>query len=139
MYGGCNTKLLAILLNNMQKLFENWRRFLSESITINGVPINVEISSDPENISKGLMHRKQLDSDSGMLFCFPDQQDRSFWMKNTDIPLSIAYANNDGNILNISSSVFLECIETGFLNFSAYESWVLKTCSCFKNSSSELV
>ena len=66
-----------------------------------GIPINVEISSDPESITKGLMHRKQLDNGSGMLFCFPDQQERSFWMKNTEIPLSIAYANNDGNILNI--------------------------------------
>jgi len=89
----------------MKKLFENWRRFLGESITINGVPINVEISSDPESIAKGLMHRKQLDSDSGMLFCFPDQQERSFWMKNTNIPLSVAYANNDGNILNIEDMI----------------------------------
>jgi len=89
----------------MKRLFENWRRFLNETITINDIPINVEISRDPDNISKGLMHRKHLENNSGMLFCFPDQQERSFWMKNTEIPLSIAYANRDGHILNIEDMV----------------------------------
>tara|TARA_B100000287_G_scaffold86833_1_gene79475 strand:- start:77723 stop:78130 length:408 start_codon:yes stop_codon:yes gene_type:complete len=85
----------------MKTLFESWRMFLNETISINGMPINVEISHSPDSIKKGLMHRKNLDNNSGMLFCFPDQKDRSFWMKNTQIPLSIAYANSDGSILNI--------------------------------------
>ena len=85
----------------MQKLFEGWRKFLKESITINGIPINVEIANNPESRSSGLMHRKELSNDSGMLFCFPNQEPRSFWMKNTEIPLSIAYADDGGQIINI--------------------------------------
>ncbi len=47
------------------------------------------------------MYRSQLPADSGMLFAFPDQDERSFWMRNTHVPLSIAYADAEGKIINI--------------------------------------
>jgi len=89
----------------MKLLFENWRQYLKEQgvlrLNIAGTPLRVEIASDEEDISKGLMHRDELDANSGMLFMFPDSAERSFWMKNTNIPLSIAYIDDAGEILNI--------------------------------------
>ncbi len=74
---------------------------LSERVTINGIQIPAEVARDPQSRSKGLSHRKELAADSGMLFCFPDCKERSFWMKDTHIPLSIAYADDFGSITNI--------------------------------------
>ena len=89
----------------MKLLLENWRRYLKESvpllIKVGDTPLKVEIVSDEENIKKGLMFRNELGSDSGMLFVFPEPAQKSFWMKNTNIPLSIAYVNEDNKILNI--------------------------------------
>ena len=89
----------------MKLLFENWRKYLKEHdsplLNIGGMPLQVEIASDEESINKGLMFREKLASDSGMLFMFPDSAQRSFWMKNTSIPLSIAYVDDAGKILNI--------------------------------------
>jgi len=73
---------------------------LSESVFVSGIPIDVEIADTPESRSLGLMHRNSSDC-VGMLFCFPDCQQRSFWMKDTNIPLSIAYADDNGIIINI--------------------------------------
>lgn len=52
---------------------------------------------------KGLMNRKSLDAQSGMLFVYSYEQQLSFWMKNTLIPLDIAFIAGDGHILNIES------------------------------------
>ena len=61
------------------------------TIKINDIPITVELATDPKSREIGLMNRMGLSENSGMLFAFPDSQQRSFWMKNTYIPLSIAY------------------------------------------------
>ncbi len=63
--------------------------------------INVEVALTPEQRSKGLMHRKTLGEDEGMLFIFETPQRASFWMKNTFLPLSIAYMTEDGVIQEI--------------------------------------
>tara|TARA_Y100000296_G_C5083676_1_gene211256 strand:+ start:262 stop:663 length:402 start_codon:yes stop_codon:yes gene_type:complete len=89
----------------MKLLFESWREYLEEPaslvIKVAGAPLKVEMVSDEENIKKGLMFRNKLGSDSGMLFVFPEPAQRSFWMKNTNIPLSIAYVDGENKILNI--------------------------------------
>jgi len=86
-------------------LLENWREYLNEGsslvLKINDVPLNVEVASDEESIKKGLAHRSELGQNSGMLFVFPKATQQSFWMKDTDIPLSIAYLGEDNKILNI--------------------------------------
>ena len=93
----------------MKLLLENWRKYLKESsslsLKIAGIPLNVEIASDEESIKKGLMHRNELDSESGMLFIFSEPSKQSFWMKNTSIPLSIAYVDEGNKILNIEDMV----------------------------------
>jgi uncharacterized protein len=66
-----------------------------------GGRIYVEIADTPEERAEGLMFRSSLPADRGMLFVFPEPQPLAFWMKNTSIPLSIAYIDRDGRILEI--------------------------------------
>lgn len=70
-------------------------------LVINGSAINVERVDDHASRQLGLMYRNFLPQDAGMLFSFPNSEERSFWMKNTYIPLSIAYLDVEGKILNI--------------------------------------
>lgn len=70
-------------------------------LPVGEVTVFVEIADEPEERQTGLMHRESLPKDHGMLFVFPESRQRSFWMKNTSIPLSIAYINTHGEILEI--------------------------------------
>ncbi|MCL2293386.1 MAG: DUF192 domain-containing protein [Spirochaetes bacterium] len=70
-------------------------------VVINGHVLNVEIAETERARRTGLMHRKTLDWDSGMLFVFETDRRLSFWMKNTYIPLSIAFISSDGIIREI--------------------------------------
>ena len=63
--------------------------------------VKAEIASNPEDRKQGLMHRESLKDGHGMLFIFERDQILSFWMKNTFIPLSIAFITNDGRIIDI--------------------------------------
>ena len=74
---------------------------IREGVMVNGIQIDTEIASTPATRQQGLMFRRGMGEDSGMLFVFPDSSQRSFWMKNTPLPLSIAYTDDDGYILNI--------------------------------------
>ena len=65
------------------------------------VTIKAEIALTPAQQQQGLMYRKTLKDGEGMLFIFDRDQILSFWMKNTLIPLSVAYIANDGKILEI--------------------------------------
>jgi len=62
----------------------------------------VEVAKTPEEISHGLMGRKHLGKDEGMLFIFETEGYHSFWMKDTLIPLSIAFIDKDGRIVWIT-------------------------------------
>ncbi len=61
----------------------------------------VEVARTYEQRQQGLMHRKKLGENRGMLFVFDRDEKRSFWMKNTYIPLSIAYVSSTGEIKEI--------------------------------------
>lgn len=61
----------------------------------------VEIARSPEEQQQGLMHRETLGEYAGMLFVFERDRHLSFWMKNTYIPLSIAYISKNGVIKSI--------------------------------------
>jgi uncharacterized protein len=65
------------------------------------VEVLVEIADGPFEQERGLMHRTALGEDRGMLFVYPDERPLSFWMKNTLIPLSIAYIDSEGRITDI--------------------------------------
>jgi uncharacterized membrane protein (UPF0127 family) len=71
------------------------------SLKIGKNSIHAEIANTPLSREQGLMQRSRLCANCGMLFIF-DKADRySFWMKNTPLPLSIAFIAADGSILNI--------------------------------------
>jgi uncharacterized membrane protein (UPF0127 family) len=63
--------------------------------------IKAEIAVSVEERSLGLMYRKNLPDGEGMLFIYDKDQIMSFWMKNTNIPLSIAFIASDGKIIEI--------------------------------------
>jgi hypothetical protein len=61
----------------------------------------VEIADSEETQRQGLMNRTQLDQGRGMLFIVENPRKLSFWMKNTFIPLSIAFFDKDRKLLDI--------------------------------------
>lgn len=63
--------------------------------------LSVEVSDSPSETSKGLMNRDSLGENSGMLFDFQTDTDMAFYMKDTEIPLSIAFINAGGEVLAI--------------------------------------
>jgi uncharacterized membrane protein (UPF0127 family) len=70
-------------------------------LTINGHRVTAEVATTVATRGVGLMRRFSLRPDHGMLFVFDAPQPLTFWMKNTYIPLSIAFIAADGRILNI--------------------------------------
>jgi hypothetical protein len=70
-------------------------------LTINGHSVTAEVAATAEHRATGLMHRFSLRPDQGMLFVFEKPEPLGFWMKNTFIPLSIAFIAEDGRIVNI--------------------------------------
>lgn len=66
--------------------------------------IEIEIAETPNNIEKGLMYRKSMEYNRGMLFIFEDETRRSFWMKNTHIPLDIIFINAEKEIVHIAEN-----------------------------------
>lgn len=71
------------------------------NISIGSENLFVEIASTNETRAKGLMNRDRLNDNSGMIFVFDKENSVSFWMKNTSIPLSLAYINKKGVIMEI--------------------------------------
>ena len=65
--------------------------------------VEAEVARTYEERERGLMYREHLDKGRGMLFVFPDAQTRSFWMKNTFIPLDIAYLDAELRIVDIKA------------------------------------
>jgi uncharacterized membrane protein (UPF0127 family) len=95
--GNCAAKTSA---SGIIKNFET-RDLVIERAAASPVHLQVELALSPEEQAQGLMYRKSLDEGQGMLFVFDRDKLASFWMKNTLIPLSIAYINSDGTILEI--------------------------------------
>ena len=73
----------------------------TKSLTIRDQKLTVEVAATPETRATGLMNRFSLRTDHGMLFVFEAPQPLAFYMKNTYIPLSIAFVDARGRITNI--------------------------------------
>ena len=65
------------------------------------LPLNIEVPNSPAEFKLGLMFRENLEEDSGMLFIFDSVEQQSFHMKDTQIPLDIAFIKEDGTIDSI--------------------------------------
>lgn len=63
--------------------------------------IKVEVAQTPEQQQIGLMHRTSMGTNEGMLFAFERAGQQCFWMKNTLIPLAIAFVADDGTVVNL--------------------------------------
>jgi uncharacterized protein len=70
-------------------------------VTINGHILQIEIARTDEEQAKGLMYRKTMAENHGMLFPYESDRTLAFWMKDTAIPLSIAFMAADGTIKEI--------------------------------------
>jgi uncharacterized membrane protein (UPF0127 family) len=70
-------------------------------VTIAGENFSVEVARTEEQKRTGLMNRKSLGSREGMIFVYDGDQHLSFWMKNTSIPLTLAFLSKEGEILQI--------------------------------------
>lgn len=64
--------------------------------------IAAEVAGTDSQRSTGLMHRRMLPENRGMLFVFPNVAMHAMWMKNTYVPLSVAFLDRDGVIINIA-------------------------------------
>ncbi|MDH5722126.1 MAG: DUF192 domain-containing protein [Alphaproteobacteria bacterium] len=68
------------------------------------VNLEVEIAKVPKEHMTGMMFRKEVQQNTGMLFLFNEAEVKSFWMKNTFVPLDIIFIDRNGKILNIHSN-----------------------------------
>lgn len=77
--------------------------FKADSTVI--VKIDIEIADDDARRERGMMYRRQMELNRGMLFIFEDEDLRSFWMKNTYLPLDILYISAQKKIVRIHENV----------------------------------
>lgn len=65
------------------------------------VPVTVEVADTTERRSLGLMYRKELGAEAGMIFVFDEPDHLEFWMKNTVLPLDMIFIRDDRHVLGI--------------------------------------
>lgn len=64
--------------------------------------VQAEVAHTPETLQRGLMYRTELGQQQGMLFLFGSRGTQCMWMRNTLIPLAVAFLRDDGTIVNIA-------------------------------------
>lgn len=62
--------------------------------------LDIEVANTPYEWETGLMHRESMEDDQGMLFIYPRESPRSFYMKNTHIPLDIIFYDSDSTVVS---------------------------------------
>lgn len=76
--------------------------FTKAVIQVDGRPLAVEVASTREARAQGVMGKSGLSDEEGMLFIYPNSENRSFWMKTVTFPLDIAFVRTDGTIVRIA-------------------------------------
>lgn len=99
-------------------------QFEKKQVWVGAKKLNVEIADTPIKRQRGLMYRKELKENEGMLFIFQEEKIRTFFMKNTYIPLSIGYFNKKKKLVDIQkmnppSSLFSKKIPQSTSRFPA--------------------
>lgn len=100
--------VLIILFLLSIVIYQKYKRLADENkVTIftgaGLVKIEVEYAITPEELRQGLMKRSKLSKNSGMLFVFSDEKVRTFWMKDTLIPLEVMFIDTKGRISEITA------------------------------------
>lgn len=81
---------------------------VQQELTVGAERVVAEVADTPALRSQGLMHRPSMTPGHGMVFVYPDERPRSFWMKNTLLPLSIAYIDKRGVIVHMADMMPLD-------------------------------
>lgn len=72
------------------------------SLQIGAFRISAEVAAEPDQRARGLMHRESLAPDSGMVFVFERPERICMWMKNTPLPLTVAFIDAGGEVINLA-------------------------------------
>jgi len=97
---------MKITVSKLRKLIKEHAsqgQMQRQDIVIDGHVVDCEIANTDPSRMQGLMNRESLAQNTGMLFVFPWADQQSFWMRDTHIPLDIAFADVHGKILNIEA------------------------------------
>lgn len=95
---------IAILLTILQHNYvANATKNLAK-ITINNHVVSAELAITPQQQTKGLMGRKNLPEDQGMLFVFSGEDRYAFWMKNTEIPLDMIWIDSQNKVIEVKTA-----------------------------------
>ena len=96
------TALLAIaLIGSAAQAHDGPQKLPTIKLNAGMHALQVEVAESPEEHSIGLMFRKAMPTNDGMLFIFDRRGQQCFWMKNTLLPLSVAFIADDGTVVNI--------------------------------------
>lgn len=98
---GFAARALAALLLAAADLAQAQAPLPVRQVKVAGHALRVEVAATIEQRMKGLMFREKLGADDGMLFVFDEPGYHAMWMKNTPLPLSVAFVDGAGAILNI--------------------------------------
>ena len=98
---GFAARALAALLLAAAGLAQAEAPLPVRQVKVAGHALRVEVAATIEQRMKGLMFREKLGADDGMLFVFDEPGYHAMWMKNTPLPLSVAFVDGAGTILNI--------------------------------------
>ena len=91
--------VLATLISSGQAVADMPRM----ELTVGFHRIEAEVAADQTNRMQGLMQRRTMRPNQGMLFVFPQAERHCMWMRNTFLPLSVAFLDEEGRILNIEN------------------------------------
>ena len=95
--------VLALVLASAARAQEGPQKLPSIKLNAGIHVISAELASKPDQREIGLMFRPSMGANEGMLFVFDRAGQQCFWMKNTLIPLSIAFVADDGSIVNVEA------------------------------------
>jgi len=93
--------VLAVSLGAAAQAQDGPQKLASIQLSAGMHLIQAELARTPDEHSIGLMFRKTMAANEGMLFAFDAPRQQCFWMKNTLLPLSAAFVADDGSIVNI--------------------------------------
>ena len=94
--------LLALLIGLLSGALAQQPPLPTTDLTLGMHRIRAEVANGMDSRMQGLMYRKSMAQNSGMVFVFDENAAHCMWMKNTLIPLSVAFLGEDGAIINIA-------------------------------------